>query len=109
MLVSLTTRRAAASVGLLCLEAATRVGQHGDRTLRHGRGEGNVPKEIAVDAADSPHLADLGPQANDLDPHMCSLLNDNVGIVGELRRGSTGIILDFVGHQLQRLLVTGWS
>lgn len=72
-----------------------------------GRGiRERVPEEIAVDAANSPHLADLGSQANDLDPHVCAVLNDDVGVVGELRRCGAGVVLDFVGHQLRDRLAS---
>ena len=68
-----------------------------------------APKEISVDAANSPHLADFGSQADDLDAHVGALLDDDVGIVGELRGGGAGIVLDFVGHQLRGRLATGQS
>jgi hypothetical protein len=65
-----------------------------------------IPEEIAVDAANSPHLANLGSQTNNLDPYMCAMLDDDVGVVGELRRSRAGIVLDLVGHQLRRPLAT---
>jgi hypothetical protein len=70
-----------------------------------GVNRGYVPEEIAVDAADSPHFANLGSHSDEFDPHMGALLDHNVGIVGELRWSGAGIIFDFVGDQLPGLLV----
>jgi hypothetical protein len=57
-------------------------------------------KEITVDAADGPHLADLGAQPDNLDTHVCPLLDDDVGVVGELRGGGAGIVLYLIRHQM---------
>lgn len=65
-----------------------------------GYDDPDIPKEIAVDATDSPHLPHLGPHANKLDPHVGALLDHDVGVVGELRRGGAGVVFDFVGNQL---------
>lgn len=59
-----------------------------------------IPKEIAVDTADSPHLPDLGSQTDDFGSHMGARLNHPVGVVGELRGCRRRVPLDFIGHQL---------
>jgi hypothetical protein len=66
----------------------------------HKAAEGGIPEEIAIDAANRPHFADLGAQADDLDPHVGALLDDDVCVVGELRGRRAGVVLDFVGHEL---------
>lgn len=86
-------------VGLLRLQTAVVVGQLVTQLTLLCRLL-YVPKEVTVDAANSPHLADFCAQTDDLDAHVCSLLDDDIGIVGKLRRGSAGIVLNFVGHQL---------
>lgn len=70
--------------------------------FRGTRGQ-HIPEEIAVDATDSPHVADFCPQADDLDAHVGALLDHDVGVVGELRRRRAGVVLDLVGHQLRRV------
>lgn len=59
-----------------------------------------IPEEITIDAANSPHLADLSPHANNLDAHVGALLDDDVGVVGKLSGGGAGIVLNIRRDQL---------
>jgi len=62
-----------------------------------------IPKEITIDATDSPHLSDFGSQTNDFRAHVRTGLDDHVGVVRELRRGGISIVLYLVRHQLWQL------
>lgn len=74
-----------------------------------GNREQDIPQEITVDAANRPHFTDLRAQTNNLDAHVSALFDDNVGVVGELRRGGAGVVLDLIGHQLGETVSQGFE
>ncbi|KAL3961810.1 hypothetical protein ACCO45_003333 [Purpureocillium lilacinum] len=59
-----------------------------------------VPEIVLLDAANRPHLSNLGTGAYDLDPHVCPGLDDSVLIVSELWRCGVGVPFDVARNQL---------
>jgi len=52
-----------------------------------------IPEVVFLDRSDGKHLTNFTSDTLDLDPNMCSALNNLVCIVGELRR--CGITIEF--------------
>jgi len=61
---------------------------------------GNVPKEIPINAPNSPHLANLRPQTNNPYAHMSARLDHHIRIICKLWRRGISIVLDLVRDQL---------
>lgn len=60
-----------------------------------------IPKVIFVDSTNSPHLADLGPETNDLNADVRAVLDSHAFVICVLRRCCVRIILASLGDELK--------